>query len=69
MTGVKRYKYQALVTLVAKDDDGPDPALGPAPRRMILRGPDEETHRNRFFTALVSCGGGAPCRPAARNCR
>ena len=39
MTGnVKRYKFQALVTLHREDDGDPSARLGAAPRRMILRG-------------------------------
>ena len=60
---MKQYKYQALVTLDARNDGGTDTTLGPAPRRMVVRGRNEETHRSRFFTALVSCDDGGPFRP------
>lgn len=63
MADVKRYKYQALVTLYAERDRGPGTMLGPAPRRMVLRGRNKETQRSQVFTALVSCDDNEPFRP------
>ena len=63
MASVKRYKYQALVTLHAGSDDGQCAKLGSAPRRMVLRGRDEQTGRSQVFTALVSCDDDGPFRP------
>ncbi len=60
---VKRYKYQALVTMYAAKGRGPDTTLGPAPQRMVLRGRNEETRRSQLFTALVSCDDDGPFRP------
>jgi hypothetical protein len=60
---VKRYKYQALVTLYPGNDRGLETALGSAPRRMVVRGLDEEAQRSQFFTALVSCDDDGPFRP------
>jgi len=60
---VKRYKFQALVTLYEGGDRGPDATLGSAPRRMVVRGRNEETRRSQFFTALVSCDDDGPFRP------
>ncbi|MGH3183033.1 MAG: hypothetical protein ACRDOE_14185 [Streptosporangiaceae bacterium] len=64
---MKHYKYQALVTLYAGGDRDPDTTLGSAPRRMVLRGRNEETRRSQFFTALVSCDDGGPFRPGSRQ--
>ena len=65
MADMKRYKYQALVTLYAGSDRRPDARLGPAPRRMVLRGQNPETRRSQLFTALVSCDDGGPFRPGS----
>lgn len=58
VAGVKRYKFQALVTM----HEGKDPALGPDPRRMVLRGRNDENHSSQFFNALVSCDDEGPFR-------
>ena len=62
MASVKRYKFQALVTLYAGSDGDPYAKLGSAPRRMVLRGRNEESGRSQVFTALVSCDDDAPFR-------
>lgn len=69
MTGnVKRYKFQALVTLRREGDGAPPPArLGAAPRRMVLRGRNEESGRSQMFSTLVSCEDGAAFRPGSRQ--
>lgn len=54
---MKRYKYQATVTLTPRLA-GKDTALpGPA-CRMVLRASHRETHANQLFSALVSSGDG-----------
>ena len=68
MTGnVKRYKFQALVTLRREGDGDPPARLGAAPRRMILRGRNEQSGRRQMFSTLVSCEDGAPFRPGNRR--
>jgi hypothetical protein len=64
---VKRYKFQALVTVSGKKEPGQDARLSPEPRRMIVRGGDEETRRSRIFAALVSCDDDGPFRPGSRQ--
>jgi hypothetical protein len=64
---VKRYKFQALVTLAGKKDAGPCAHLGPAPHRMVVRGRNEETRRSQFFSALISCDDDGPFRPGGRQ--
>lgn len=59
---MKRYKFQALVTMDGGKDHQPGNWLGPDPRRMVLHGHNDDTHRSQFFTALVSCDDGAPFR-------
>jgi hypothetical protein len=60
---VKRYKFQALVIMGGDGDGGPRVTLGPAPRRMVLRGRNDETGHSQVFSALVSCEDEAPFRP------
>jgi hypothetical protein len=60
-TEMKRFKYQALVTL-APQSSGQQIALpGPGSAcRMVVRARDHETGRSRLFPALVSGGQGTP---------
>lgn len=60
---MKRYKFQALVTMGVNGDGGAGAMLGSAPRRLVLRGRNDETGRSQIFTALVSCEDEAPFRP------
>ena len=62
---VKRYKFQALVRLDGKT--APGGRLGPAPRRMVLRGRNDETRRSQFFSALISCDDDGPFLPGGRQ--
>jgi len=61
---MKRYTFQALVTLHGGDGD-PAATLCSAPRRMVLRGRNEESGRSQIFTALVSCDDEKPFRPGS----
>lgn len=60
---MKRYKFQALVTMGEDGDGGPHVALGSAPHRIVLRGRNDETGHSQIFGALVSCEDEAPFRP------
>jgi hypothetical protein len=60
---VKRYKFQALVTMSENGDGGPRVTLSSAPRRMMVRGRNDETGHSQVFSALVSCEDEAPFRP------
>jgi len=60
---VKRYKFQALVTMGGGGDAGPRVVLGSAPHRMVLRGQNDETGHSQIFSALVSCEDEGPFRP------
>jgi hypothetical protein len=60
---MKSYTFQALVTLYGSGDGDPGATLGPAPRRMVLRGRNGESGRSQIFTALVSCDDEKPFRP------
>jgi hypothetical protein len=63
---MKRYKYQALVTLYPPHDGTPRPELGTDPRRMVVRAMNDESRRSQVFTALVSSDdNGRPFRPGA----
>lgn len=60
---VKRYKYQALVTLAAKQDTGTASALTGSACRMVVRAEHPGTHRHKIFSALVSSSDGSQLRP------
>lgn len=50
---MKRYKYQALVTLLPKHDSQEAPLPGPT-CRMVVRARDHETGASKMFSALVT---------------
>ncbi|MBO0814129.1 MAG: hypothetical protein J2P30_03120 [Actinobacteria bacterium] len=50
---MKRYKYQALVTLLP-DDDGAPPALPAATTRMVIKAEHRETHACKLFSSLIT---------------
>ena len=64
---MKRYKFQALVTMGKDGGGGPRVTLGSAPRRLVLRGRNDETGHSQVFSALVSCEDEAPFRPHGRQ--
>jgi len=57
---VHQYRFQALVTLYPASDGNPRERLGPAPRRIVLRGHNDDSNRNQLYTALVSCDDDGP---------
>jgi hypothetical protein len=59
---MKRYKFQALVTLQAAVGGPPYPKLDAAPRRMVLRGRSDESGRSEFFSVEVSSDDYMPFR-------
>lgn len=50
---MKRYKYQALVTLLP-DDGGAPPALPAATTRMVIKAEHRKTHASKLFSSLVT---------------
>ena len=62
---MKRYKFQALVTLYPAEDGDAGVKLGPVPRRMVLHAQHGETRRNQVFSALVESADAAPFRPGS----
>ena len=44
-------------------EDGPCVMLGSAPRRIVIRGRNDETGHSQIFSALISCEDVAPFRP------
>ena len=50
---MKRYKYQARVTLLP-DDGGAPPALPAATTRMVIKAEHRETHASKLFSSLVT---------------
>lgn len=64
---MRRYKYQALIQMDPPPDgeDGmPPPTAG---GRLTVRAYHRQTHRPKFFTALVTTADGAPLRPVGHS--
>jgi hypothetical protein len=55
---VKRYKFQALVTLGPARPGGLAAAPGGQMRRVVVRGRHHDTGSSKFFSALVTKQGG-----------
>lgn len=51
---MKRYKFQALVTLAPSRDRGPATMVAGKTRRTVVRGQHHDTGLDRFFSALVT---------------
>ena len=64
---VKRYKFQALVAMSEDGDGHPRVMLDYAPRRIVLRGRNDETGHSQIFGALVSCEEETPFLPHDRQ--
>ncbi len=58
---MQRFKYQALVTPSADDDDA-RAKLSSGSHRMVLRAESSETHRHQVFSALVDGEDDGPFR-------
>jgi hypothetical protein len=56
---VKRYRFQALVTLGDSPEGSPAGASGGQPSRVVLHGHSHKTGRGRFFSALATRSGEA----------
>ena len=53
MTGMQRFKFQALVTPNVDDDDDARAKFSSGSHRMVLRAMNSETRRSQVFSALV----------------
>ena len=51
---MKRYKFQALVTLTPPAEGEPTAMAAGKMRRMVVRGQHHETGLDKFFSALVA---------------
>ncbi len=59
---MQRFKYQALVTPSADDDDEARAKLSSGSHRMVLRARNSETRRSQVFSALVDGEDDGPFR-------
>lgn len=64
---MKRYKYQALITLYDSGQDGPAAGLGASPHRMVVRSRNHDSGASRVFAALVTCEDDAPFMESSRR--
>jgi 3-aminobutyryl-CoA ammonia-lyase len=62
VASMQRYKFQALVTPNADDDDDARAKLSSGSHRMVLRAVNSETHRSQVFSALVDGEDDGPFR-------
>jgi hypothetical protein len=62
VAGMKRYKFQALVTPTASEDKARE-KLSFGSHRLVLRAENTETKRSQVFAALVDSDDEGPFRP------
>jgi hypothetical protein len=60
---VKRYRFQALVTLGDSPEGSPAGESGGQLRRVVLHGHSHETGQGKFFSALATRSGDVPPWP------
>jgi hypothetical protein len=53
---MKRYKYEAMITLAPRQADPQDAALPSPACRAVVRASHRETHVSKLFSALVRSG-------------
>ncbi len=64
---MKRYKFQALLTLRPEAEGRARVELGRAPSRVVVRARNAESGRNRMFSALVSTDWDGPYSPGGNS--
>ena len=62
VAAMQRFKFQALVTPSADEDDEARAKLSSGSHRMVLRAQNSETRRSQVFSALVDGEDGGPFR-------
>jgi hypothetical protein len=60
---VKRYRYQAVITLYPPQRGGLRDSLPPQARCLVVRAHDPGTHRSKLFSSVVTADDGRPLRP------
>lgn len=60
---MKRYKFQALVTLDPSENGATATVPAGQMRRMVVQGLHHDTGGSRFFSALMTKNGGDPAWP------
>lgn len=66
-SGMKTYKYQALITLYPPEEGGLDAGPPLHVRHLTVRASHLETGRTAIFSALVSAADGEPLRPGSAD--
>jgi len=65
VTGMQRFKFQALVTPSADDNGDARAKFSSGSHRMVLRAQNSETRRSQVFSALVDGEDDGPFRPGS----
>jgi hypothetical protein len=60
---MKRFKYQALVTLYPPQPGGLETSLPAQTRCLVVRAEDQQTHQSKLFSSVVTADDGRPLRP------
>lgn len=66
---MKRYKYQALLTLYTADDGGLRSTLPGETRCLVVRAYHHDTHDSKIFSSLVVTDDERPLRPGDAHVR
>lgn len=60
---MKRFRYQALVTLYPAQQGGLPTSLPAETRCLVVRAADQRTHRSKLFSSVVMTADDQPLRP------
>lgn len=60
---MKRYKFQAVVTLYPPQPEGLADSLPPETRCLVVRAQHCDTHRSKLFSSVVTAEDDRPLRP------
>jgi hypothetical protein len=64
---MKRYTYQAVVTLYLPQQGGLQTPLPPQTRCLVVRARRRDTHQPKLFSAVVTAGDDRPLRPGDQH--
>jgi len=60
---MKRFRYQALVTLYPPQQGGLPASLPAETRCLVVRAEDQQTHRSKLFSSVLMTADDQPLRP------
>ena len=60
---MRRFKYQAVITLYPSQNGGLAASLPAQARCLVVRAHDHDAHRSKLFSSVVTADDGRPLQP------